>query len=58
MIPFKNHQSALKEISHESMAELLGASHDISLLINPDGDIIDVAFGADQPLRQIGRAHV
>ncbi|MEL7311033.1 MAG: transcriptional regulator PpsR [Pseudomonadota bacterium] len=53
MIPFKNHQSALKEISHESMAELLGASHDISLLINPDGVIIDVAFGADQPLRRV-----
>lgn len=53
MIPFKSHQSALKEISHESMAELLGASHDISLLINTDGIIIDVAFGADQPLRRM-----
>ncbi|MEL6302218.1 MAG: transcriptional regulator PpsR [Pseudomonadota bacterium] len=53
MIPFKSHQSALKEISHESMAELLGASHDISLLINTEGVIIDVAFGADQPLRRV-----
>ena len=58
MIPFKSHQNALREISHESMAELLGASHDISLLINADGVIIDVAFGGEQPLQRIADAWI
>ncbi|MEL6869829.1 MAG: transcriptional regulator PpsR [Pseudomonadota bacterium] len=50
MIPFKSNQGALQELSHDSIAELLGASHDITLLLNSAGVIIDVAYGGDRPL--------
>lgn len=63
MIPFKSTQDALRELSHDSIAELIGASHDITLLINSEGVIVDIAFGADRPLDRIasdwvGRAWV
>ncbi|MEO0575121.1 MAG: transcriptional regulator PpsR [Pseudomonadota bacterium] len=50
MIPFKSNQGALQELSHDSIAELLGASHDITLLLNADNIIVDVAYGGDRPL--------
>ena len=54
MIPFKTTQSALRELSHDSIATLIGASHDITLVMNGDGIIIDVAYGGDRPLANIG----
>ena len=53
MIPFKSTQDALRELSHDSIAELIGASHDVTLLLNSDGVIVDLAFGADRPLDQV-----
>ena len=53
MIPFKSTQNALRELSHDSIAELIGASHDITLLLNKDGVIVDIAYGGDRPLDRI-----
>ncbi|MEM9172035.1 MAG: transcriptional regulator PpsR [Pseudomonadota bacterium] len=54
MIPFKSHQHALGELGEESVAEILGASQDVTLLLNQDGTIIDVAYGGDRPLNGLG----
>lgn len=53
MIPFKSTQDALRELSHDSIAQLIGASHDITLLVNDEGVIVDIAFGADRPLDRL-----
>lgn len=53
MIPFKSTQDAFRELSHDSIAQLIGASHDITLLLNGDGVIVDIAFGAERPLDRI-----
>lgn len=53
MIPFKTTQGALRELSHDSIARLIGASHDITLVMNREGIIIDVAYGGDQPLDRL-----
>ncbi|MEN7341985.1 MAG: transcriptional regulator PpsR [Pseudomonadota bacterium] len=53
MIPFKTTQSALRELSHDSIATLIGATHDITLVMNRDGTIVDVAYGGDRPLANI-----
>ncbi|MFK8051664.1 MAG: transcriptional regulator PpsR [Woeseiaceae bacterium] len=53
MIPFKTTQGALQELSHDSIATLIGASHDITLLMNREGVIIDIAYGGDRPLDRV-----
>ena len=53
MIPFKTTQGALRELSHDSIAKLIGASHDITLLLNKDGVVVDVAYGGERPLDRL-----
>lgn len=50
MIPFDISTQALEGLDAETVANLIGATHDVSVLLNDEGVVIDVAFGSDRPL--------
>ena len=50
MIPFNISKQALEGLDAETVSNLIGATHDLSILLNEEGVVIDVAFGSDRPI--------